>query len=74
MEHLGRLYFAYGMSDQSVDLWLATGLEPGPQDLEATEHGLRVECFTVDELEAMIGRGEVCDAASVAAWHRVTRR
>ena len=74
MEHLGRLYFAYGMSDQSVDLWLATGLEPGPQDLEATEHGLRVERFTVDELEAMIGRGEVCDAASVAAWHRVTRR
>jgi ADP-ribose pyrophosphatase len=74
MEQLGRLYFAYGMSDQSVDLWLATGLEPGPQDLEATEHGLRVQRFTVDELEAMIDRGEVCDAASVAAWHRVTRR
>jgi 8-oxo-dGTP pyrophosphatase MutT (NUDIX family) len=74
MEHLGRLYFAYGITDQSVDLWLATGLEPGPQDLEATEHGLRVERFEVGELEAMIARGDVCDAASVAAWHRVTRR
>jgi 8-oxo-dGTP pyrophosphatase MutT (NUDIX family) len=74
IEHLGRLYFAYGISNQAVNVWLATGLEPGPQDLEATEHGLRVERFAVEELEAMIERGEVCDAASVAAWHRVTRR
>ena len=27
LEHLGRLYFAYGMSDQSVDVWRATDLE-----------------------------------------------
>jgi 8-oxo-dGTP pyrophosphatase MutT (NUDIX family) len=74
MERLGRLYFAYGISDQPVDLWLATGLEPGPQALEDSEIGLRVGRFSVDELEAMIERGEVCDAASVAAWHRVTRR
>jgi 8-oxo-dGTP pyrophosphatase MutT (NUDIX family) len=74
LERLGRLYFAYGMSDQAVDVWLATGLEPGPQALEPTEHGLRVGRFTVDELEAMIERGDVCDAASVAAWHKVTRR
>jgi len=74
VEHLGRLYFAYGITDQSVDVWLATGLEPGPQDLEATEQGLRVGSFTVAELEAMIARGEVADAASVAAWHLVTRR
>jgi ADP-ribose pyrophosphatase len=74
MEHLGRLYFAYGISDQPVDVWLATGLEPGPQELEDTERGLRVGRFAVEELEAMIERGEVCDAASVAAWHRVTRR
>jgi 8-oxo-dGTP pyrophosphatase MutT (NUDIX family) len=74
VEHLGRLYFAYGISNQKVDLWLATGLEPGPQDLEVTEHGLRVERFPVAELEAMIARGEVADAASVAAWHRVVTR
>jgi 8-oxo-dGTP pyrophosphatase MutT (NUDIX family) len=74
VEHLGRLFFAYGISDQSVDVWLATGLEPGPQALEETEAGLRVGRFGVEELEAMIERGEVCDAASVAAWHRVTSR
>ena len=42
--------------------------------LEDTEYGLRVGRFGVAELEALIARGEVCDAASVAAWHRVTRR
>jgi 8-oxo-dGTP pyrophosphatase MutT (NUDIX family) len=72
-EHLGRLFFAYGLSDQSFDVWLATGLEPGEQALEATEADLRVARFGVAELEAMITRGDVRDAASVAAWHLATR-
>jgi 8-oxo-dGTP pyrophosphatase MutT (NUDIX family) len=74
VEHLGRLYFAYGISNQPVDVWLATGLEPGPQELEDTERGLRVGRFEVAALEAMIARGEVADAASVAAWHKVVAR
>ena len=74
MDHLGRLYFAYGLTSQSVDLWLATGLEPGPQSLDATEHDLRVARVAVVELEPMIARGEIADAASVAAWQRVTAR
>ena len=40
MELLGRLHFAYGLTDQAVDVWRATGLEPGPQALEETEEGL----------------------------------
>ena len=47
MEHLGRLHFAYGLTDQAVDVWRATGLEPGPQALEATEEGLVVRRFSV---------------------------
>lgn len=74
MECLGRLYFAYGMSSQPVDVWLATGLEPGERALEDTEADLRVARFAVAELEAMIRRGEVRDAASVAAWHLVSSR
>ena len=73
MEHLGRLFFAYGLSDQSFDVWRATGLEPGEQALEATEADLRVERFAVAELEAMIAAGRVRDAATVAAWHLATR-
>ena len=74
MERLSRLYFAYGMSSQSVDVWLASGLEPGPQALEATEAGLRVERFGRGEVERMVREGEVCDAASVAAWHLAAGR
>jgi len=73
MEHLGQLFFAYGLSDQSFDVWRASGLEPGEQALEATEADLRVERFPVAELEAMIAGGAVRDAATVAAWHLATR-
>jgi 8-oxo-dGTP pyrophosphatase MutT (NUDIX family) len=73
MEHLGQMFFAYGMSDQSFDVWRATGLEPGEQSLEATEADLRVARVAVDELEAMIAGGGVRDAATVAAWHLATR-
>jgi 8-oxo-dGTP pyrophosphatase MutT (NUDIX family) len=72
-EHLGRLFFAYGMSDQSFDVWRATDLVPGEQALEATEADLRVERFGIASLESMIASGAVRDAASVAAWHLATR-
>jgi len=74
MEHLGSLYFAYGLLDQRFDVWLATGLEPGPAAPEPTEQDLRCARFPVAEFEAMIARGEIADAASVAAWHLVSRR
>ena len=68
MERLGRLFFAYGMSDQYFDVWLASGLEPGPQQLEETEHGLRTERFALAEVERMMRDGRIADAASVAAF------
>jgi 8-oxo-dGTP pyrophosphatase MutT (NUDIX family) len=73
LEHLGRLHFAYGLSDQHVDVWRATGLEPGRQALEATEEGLVVRRFARAEVERMIAGNEIRDAASVAAWHLATR-
>jgi 8-oxo-dGTP pyrophosphatase MutT (NUDIX family) len=69
LELLGRLYFAYGISNQAVDVWRATGLEPGPQDLEETERGLVVARFSADEVERMVLANVIRDAASVAAWH-----
>jgi 8-oxo-dGTP pyrophosphatase MutT (NUDIX family) len=73
INHLGRLFFAYGLSNQSFDVWLATDLSAGEQALEETEADLRVGRFATIELEAMIDRGEVRDAATVAAWHLATR-
>src|SRR3954469_16392782 len=48
IEHLGQLFFAYGLSNQSFDVWRASGLVEGEQALESTEHDLRVERFGVD--------------------------
>ena len=56
MELLGRLHFAYGLTDQAVDIWRATGLEPGPQALEETEVGLMVRAVRVAEVDRMVGR------------------
>ena len=74
MEHLGRLHFAYGLTDQAVDIWRATGLEPG----RAGARGHRGRTwssrrFTVAEVERMVRANEIRDAASVAAWHLATR-
>lgn len=74
LERLGSLFFAYGMSNQSVDAWLATDLEAGEQALEETEAGLRVGRFARAEVERMIRVGEIRDAASVAAWHLAVSR
>ena len=69
LELLGRLYFAYGISNQPVDVWRATGLEPGEQALEETEEGLIVRRFAVADVSRMIRENVIRDAASVAAWH-----
>jgi 8-oxo-dGTP pyrophosphatase MutT (NUDIX family) len=74
MERLGTLFFAYGLLDQRFDVWLATGLEPGPPAPEPTEQDLRCARFPIAEFEAMIARGEVADAATIAAWHLVSSR
>jgi 8-oxo-dGTP pyrophosphatase MutT (NUDIX family) len=73
LEWLGRLYYAYGLLNQPVDVWRATGLEPGPQALEPTEHGLIARRFTREEIERMIADNALQDAASVAAWHMATK-
>jgi 8-oxo-dGTP pyrophosphatase MutT (NUDIX family) len=66
LEHLGRLYFAYGLTDQRFDAWLATGLSQGEQALEPEEDGLKVGRFPVEEVRAMLLDGRIADSATVA--------
>src|ERR1700752_1705559 len=54
MRRLGRMFFAYGITDQYFDVWLASSLEPGPQQLEETEHGLVTQPVALAEVEAMV--------------------
>jgi 8-oxo-dGTP pyrophosphatase MutT (NUDIX family) len=66
MRHLSRLHFAYGISSQYFDAWLATGLTEGEQALEAEEEGLRARRFDLAAVEAMAADGTITDAATVA--------
>jgi 8-oxo-dGTP pyrophosphatase MutT (NUDIX family) len=64
---LGRLYAAYGYSNQSYDVFLATGLTPGSPDRERTEADMVHAWFPEDEVRAMLAGGAFRDAHSVAA-------
>jgi ADP-ribose pyrophosphatase len=67
MERLGRLYFAYGITGQPFDVWLATDLTQGEQSLEPEEEGLRVGWFSLARVEEMIVEGTIVDSATVAS-------
>jgi 8-oxo-dGTP pyrophosphatase MutT (NUDIX family) len=69
LEHLGRLFYAYGMLNQPFSVWRATELSQGEMAPEPTEQGLIARRFGLSEVERMIGENEIQDAASVAAWH-----
>ena len=68
LELLGHLHCAYGMSSQGFDVFLATGLTPGPTAREATEQDMRQRLVGRDEFEAMIRSGLVTDDSTLAAY------
>ncbi|WP_045741155.1 NUDIX domain-containing protein [Actinoplanes rectilineatus] len=67
MVHLGHLYEAYGYSTQGFDVYLATGLEEGEPDREASEQDMIHRWFSDAEITAMIRTGQIVDAPSLAA-------
>ncbi len=64
---LGRLYVAFGYSQQSYDVFLATGLSTGDTDREHTEADMVHAWFAEDDVRDMIRRGTFMDSHSVAA-------
>ncbi|WP_250031017.1 NUDIX domain-containing protein [Paractinoplanes maris] len=67
MRHLGHLFEAYGYSTQGFDVYLATDLEEGAPDREATEQDMVHRSFSDIEITAMIRSGQIVDAPSLAA-------
>ena len=65
--HLGRLFAAYGYSDQAFDVFLATDLTPGPTRREASEQDMVTRWFPEREVRAMLRTGRFADSNSVAA-------
>lgn len=69
MIELGVLFQAYGYSNQSVHVFLATELEGGDQSLERSERGLVTATFPVELFRSMTLDGTVRDISTVAAAH-----
>jgi hypothetical protein len=66
-QHLGRLFAAYGYSNQAFDVFLASGLVAGEPDRERSEQDMIHRWFELDEVRSMIAMGRLADAHSVAA-------
>ena len=67
MEHLGRLFSAYGFCSQGFDVFHATGLRGGQHAREASEQDMQQRHVSKSELNDMIFGGLIVDAATVAA-------
>jgi 8-oxo-dGTP pyrophosphatase MutT (NUDIX family) len=68
LTELGPLHVAAGMSSQRGTVFLATGLTEGDPEREVEEQDMRCAWFTRSAVEAMITRGEITDAQSIAAY------
>ncbi|MEV6844513.1 NUDIX hydrolase [Actinoplanes sp. NPDC051411] len=67
MTHLGHLFEAYGFSTQGFDVYLATELEQGAPDREASEQDMIHRAFSDTDIAEMIRSGQIVDAPSLAA-------
>jgi 8-oxo-dGTP pyrophosphatase MutT (NUDIX family) len=68
LRHLGHLDLAPGLSTQEFDVWLATGLTPGPTAREATEADMRSAFVPEAEFRTMVRDGRFTDGPSLAAY------
>jgi 8-oxo-dGTP pyrophosphatase MutT (NUDIX family) len=68
LRRLGHLDVAPGLMTQGFDVWLATGLTPGPTAREATEADMRAAFVREAELRSMIADGRFTDGPSLAAF------
>ena len=68
MVPIGLLDVAAGMSSQRGRVFVATGITEGEHEREHSEQDMHSEWFSRDEVERMMGDGEITDAQSIAAW------
>ena len=56
------------MSSQGFDVFLATGLTPGPAAREASEQDMRQRRVTRAEFEELVRSGRITDDSTLAAY------
>lgn len=72
---LGRCHLSNSVTDESAVLYLATDLEHGDQELEASEGDLAVRWVPFEEVVAMCRDGRITDGLSIIAmsWAAMDR-
>ncbi len=73
MTKLGKLFQAYGYSNQAVNIFKATELVQGEANLSSEEQGLLAGAFTRQELDTLITQGEITDLATISALYLFDR-
>ena len=68
LRRLGHLDLAPGLMTQGFDVWLATGLTPGPPAREESEADMRAAFVPEHGLRTMIADGRFTDGPSLAAF------
>jgi 8-oxo-dGTP pyrophosphatase MutT (NUDIX family) len=68
LDHLGRLFAAYGYSNQSCQVWVASDLVEGPRDLLVEEQDLVSRHVRFDEWTDLLASGAIQDVNTLAAW------
>ena len=74
-EHLGEFHVAAGLTDESVHLFLATGLTHVGADTQGPEEeAMTIDRLPLADLVTMIERGEITDAKTIISVLLVARR
>lgn len=73
--HLGTCHLSNSVTDEHAELYLATDLEHGAQELEASEDDLACRWVAFDEVLAMCRDGRITDGMSIIAmaWAAMDR-
>lgn len=69
---LMRLHTSNSITDEEGFVFVAEDLQSGDAEHDEEEHGMAVRELPLEEAVAMVKRGEITDAISVAALLRVT--
>lgn len=73
IEQTGMIHTTPGFSNERIYLFCAYGLVPGHRSLDADEV-IETYPIPIDEVLAMVSRGEITDAKTIAALFHVVRR
>lgn len=74
LQRLGHLFVAYGFTSQRYHVFLATDLQAGEPDREATEADMISAWRSRGEIDRMIAEGAFADSHSLAALALFDRR